>query len=78
MNPRERYLETLLFGTPDRPPFAPGGPRKSTLARWCREGLGENEHWCDGVERELGVRPQPSEDISLETGVNMRMMPIFE
>ena len=78
MNARERYLETLLFGTPDRIPFAPGGPRESTLARWRKEGLGEGEHWCDGVERELGVRPEPSEDISLETGVNMRMMPIFE
>ena len=25
MNHRERYLETLLFGKPDRIPFLPGG-----------------------------------------------------
>ena len=78
MNPRERHLETLLFGTPDRVPFAPGGPRESTLARWRREGLAENEHWCDAVQRKLGVRPSPAEEASLDTGVNMRMIPAFE
>ena len=32
MNPRQRFLEALLFGKPDKVPFTPGGPRESTLA----------------------------------------------
>ena len=39
MNQRERWLETLLFGKPDRVPLSPGGRRKSTRARWHSEGL---------------------------------------
>lgn len=39
MNPRERFLETMLFGDPDRIPLAPGGGRESTRARWHSEGL---------------------------------------
>ena len=41
LNARERYIETLTFGQPDKIPFIPGGPRKSTLARWRKEGLDE-------------------------------------
>ncbi len=33
MTARERYLETLLFGTPDKIPFEPGGAPKS-LGGW--------------------------------------------
>lgn len=39
MNARERYLQTLSFGSPDRIPFTPGGGRESTRARWHKEGL---------------------------------------
>ena len=39
MNARQRYLETLTFGHPDRTPFSPGGGRESTIRRWHREGL---------------------------------------
>ena len=39
MTERERFLETLLFGTPDRVPLTPGGGRKSTRERWYSEGL---------------------------------------
>jgi len=78
MDGRERYVEALLFGTPDKIPFAPGGPRESTLARWRTEGLGENEDWYDGVAREVGVRPASGEDASFDTGVHVRMMPTFE
>ena len=42
MTQRERVLETLLFGTPDRVPFNPGGGRESTRERWHREGLPED------------------------------------
>ena len=39
MNARERFLETHLFGTPDRIPLTPGRGRQSTKDRWHREGL---------------------------------------
>ncbi|MFH1616747.1 MAG: uroporphyrinogen decarboxylase family protein [Planctomycetota bacterium] len=39
MTPRERFLETIRFGKPDRIPLEPGGGRKSTRARWHKEGL---------------------------------------
>jgi uroporphyrinogen decarboxylase len=39
MNARQRHLETLTFGTPDRVPFSPGGGRESTFQRWHKEGL---------------------------------------
>jgi len=42
MNSRERHLETLLFGNPDRIPFQPGHGRKSTRERWLKEGLPED------------------------------------
>ncbi|MGV7222813.1 MAG: uroporphyrinogen decarboxylase family protein [Nitrospinales bacterium] len=42
MNERQRYLETLTFGNPDRIPFSPGGGRESTFNRWHKEGLPED------------------------------------
>ncbi len=39
MNERRMYLETILFGKPDKIPFAPGLGRISTLKRWHSEGL---------------------------------------
>lgn len=39
MTPRERYLETVLFGQPDKVPLSPGGPRESTLRAWRQQGL---------------------------------------
>ena len=77
MTSKERYLETLLFGRPDRIPFQPGGPREKTLKRWHGEGLPENREWFDvlcetiGVEREK-TRPWTS------PGVNFQMNPKFE
>lgn len=42
MTPRERMLETLLYGKPDKIPLTPGGGRESTRQRWHREGLPES------------------------------------
>jgi hypothetical protein len=39
MNSRQRFLETLQFGRPDKIPFEPGGGRESTRERWYTEGL---------------------------------------
>ncbi len=77
MNPRERYIETLTFGSPDRVPFSPGGPRESTLARWRTEGLPEGTPWFDALRREIGL---PEEPLArwVGPGVDFRMIPRFE
>ncbi len=77
MNDRERYLETLLFGKPDRIPFSPGGPRESTLAAWREQGLPEETPWNVYVRAQIGIEPPPS---APRPGIWMRhtMIPEFE
>lgn len=81
MNPRERFLETMLFGKPDKVPLTPGGGRESTRARWRREGLPEEVEKSGGIieyaYRQAGGR------FEFEPGgpgfrVHERMMPQFE
>ena len=78
MNPRERYIETLRFGTPDRIPFQPGKPREKTLKRWHSEGLSENIHWYDALCEALGIGGGDYHKPTLQAGVNFRMNPVFE
>ena len=56
---RERYLETLLFGRPDRIPLMPGGPRESTLRVWHQQGLPEGRHYFRALLEELQLPPMP-------------------
>jgi hypothetical protein len=77
MTPRERTLETLLFGKPDKVPFQPGGPRESTLKAWHAQGLPANANWFTSLCAEIGVQPdQPK--IWGHPGVDFRMIPEFE
>ena len=55
MTPRRRYIETLTFGSPDRVPFHPGGPRESTLAAWRTQGLPEDADWHAHLLETLGI-----------------------
>ena len=81
MNPRQRYLETLLFGRPDRVPLDPGHGRKSTRAAWHEQGLpaeiddmgriAEYAYRLNGGALEW---PRGGEDFP----VNTRMIPEFE
>ena len=57
MTDRQRYLETMLFGKPDRVPFSPGGPRESTLKRWRSEGLPDRVDWHACMREQIGVEP---------------------
>ncbi len=77
MTSRERYLETILFGNPDKVPFSPGGPRESTLAAWHAQGLGRNEDWRHALYREIGLEIDEPEN-QVQPGVSFRMMPTFE
>ena len=78
MTPRERTLETLLFGTPDRIPLRPGGARRSTLEHFRRTGL-------PGDVRDIGryAYRQAGGALQLPRNgpafpVNERMIPTFE
>lgn len=57
MTDRERYLETMLFGKPDRVPFSPGGPRESTLRKWREQGLPEGVDWHAYMREQIGIEP---------------------
>jgi len=49
MNSRERFLATMLFGTPDRIPYHFGGPRESTFNAWYKQGLPREINWSKFV-----------------------------
>ncbi|MGC9454747.1 MAG: uroporphyrinogen decarboxylase family protein [Phycisphaerae bacterium] len=76
MNSRERYVETLTFGRPDRVPFEPGRPRESTLRRWHGEGLPPDGHWFEHLCGHLGIEP-PRTRARIDPGVDFRMIPQF-
>lgn len=78
MNTRQRYIEAILFGNPDRVPLEPGWGRKSTRERWHREGLPEDV----GNPNEYAYR-QAGGTLDWPTGgdgfhVDERMRPQFE
>jgi len=77
MTPRERYLQALLFGKPDRVPLSPGAPRESTLAAWHQQGLPEGAHYYDALLEVLGIETDDAEPhVSLD--VDFKMIPWFE
>ncbi|HHW09188.1 MAG TPA: hypothetical protein GXX29_04370 [Firmicutes bacterium] len=73
---RERYLETLLFGRPDRIPLMPGAPRESTLAAWHGQGLPPDLPYTKALCRELGLEEMPGGVRS--PGISFIMIPTFE
>ncbi len=77
MTSRERYLETVLFGSPDKVPFIPRGPRESTLKRWHGEGLPEGGNWFEVLCEEIGLK-QESTKPQVSPGVDFSMNPKFE
>ncbi len=87
MTPRERFLETLLFGSPDKVPFSPGGPRESTLAVWHRQGLPEDRNYMDVlydlIDAKRADRGLPPGDYRpckpwTDPGVSFQMIPKFQ
>jgi hypothetical protein len=47
MTPRKRYIETLLFGNPDKVPMHLGLARESTLSEWRKQGLVGEKNYLD-------------------------------
>jgi hypothetical protein len=76
MTSRERFLETLLFGEPDKIPFEPGQPREKTLLRWQQEGLSPAQDWRLQLCQRIGVDPEAT-TLSEVKLVNFRMNPTF-
>jgi uroporphyrinogen decarboxylase len=80
MTERERFLETMLFGTPDRVPIEPGNGRRSTRAAWHAQGLPHEVEPSDipryAFERIGSPYPWPEHGESFP--VNERMIPEFE
>lgn len=74
---RERFLQTLHFGKPDKVPFSPGGPRESTLEVWHTQGLPEDVYWYDYLMALLGIERQPTLP-RVDPGVSFVMIPTFE
>ena len=77
MNQRQRYIETLTFGNPDKIPLEPGRGRESTLRRWHQEGLPPDTDPLAYICSELGISMEPVEYIA-DFFVNSRMNPTFE
>jgi Uroporphyrinogen decarboxylase (URO-D) len=65
MNSRERFLETMRFGNPDRVPYFEEGIRKDVLKAWQKQGLANAADMqklfpYDGREEiDLDVNPHP-------------------
>ncbi|MDD5705503.1 MAG: uroporphyrinogen decarboxylase family protein [Kiritimatiellae bacterium] len=77
MNPRERYLETMLFGHPDRIPFHPGGPRQDTFNAWHGQGLPRDVDWFAYLCEQIEVQPE-QEIHPTPPDVRFGMLPEFE
>jgi hypothetical protein len=80
MNPRRRFRETLLFGSPDRVPLDPGWPRLSTREVWHAQGLPREvgpESVLEYAYREAGGR-LPWSPPEAWYPMDERMIPRFE
>ena len=78
MNARERHIETLTFGSPDKVPFSPGGPRESTRRAWRTQGLPEGVYWFDYLCDTIGVEREKSQAEVVGLGVDTLMIPQFD
>ena len=78
MNERERFLETMLFGSPDKVPFSPGGPRESTLAAWHKQGLPEDADWWNHLHGIIGIEQETHAGPRFSPGVSFLMIPQFD
>jgi uroporphyrinogen decarboxylase len=78
MTPRQRYVEALTFGNPDKIPFQPGGPRESTRKAWRTQGLPADVDWRVYLYEVLGFEPDRPQRPAPDPGVSFLMIPQFE
>ncbi|MDA0748680.1 MAG: hypothetical protein O2954_19350, partial [bacterium] len=77
MTHRERHLESLCFGKPDKFVLAPGGPRESTLAAWYTQGLPRGVPYFTALQEALGLEAEPENHLP-DPGASFTMIPQFE
>lgn len=78
MNIRQRYIEALTFGNPDRIPLTPGSARRSTRETWQKQGLPADVDYMEYLFELIGVEfPKPQTQV-VDHGVDLRMIPQFE
>ena len=77
MTPRQRYIEALTCGRPDRVPLQPGWPRESTLAAWREQGLPPDRDFHAVLLETLGIQPEHTKP-QLSLDVRFDMIPHFE
>jgi len=78
MNSRERYLEAVLFGAPDKIPFEPGHPREKTLKRWHQEGLPAEADWFEFLCKQIGIPEYSRTELYGIDLINFKMHPMYE
>ncbi len=77
MTPRERYLETILFGNPDKIPLNPGNPRESTLKKWRQQGLDEGADYIYAALDVLGICREAALAFNA-VDISFKMIPEFD
>jgi len=78
MNPRQRYVETLTFGRPDKIPLTPGWGRRPTLENWHAQGLPRGVDYHEYLWEILGIDMDRPNCPALDPGIDFRMIPQFE
>jgi uroporphyrinogen decarboxylase len=78
MNERQRFVETLTFGNPDKIPMQTMGPRESTIAAWRSQGMPAGESWFRALCREIGVDYDFPKQPAISPDIDFRMIPQFE
>ncbi|MGD0111839.1 MAG: uroporphyrinogen decarboxylase family protein [Armatimonadota bacterium] len=77
MTSRQRFIETLTFGRPDRIPFMPGYPMDFTLEVWQQQGLPPDQDFRQALSEALGIEPEVHPP-QTGLGVSFSMLPAFE
>ena len=77
MNTRENFIETMLFGKPEKVPFMPGHGRISTVKRWEEEGLPKGKDQYEALCDILKVKREITKPVT-ELGVKFTIWPDFE
>jgi hypothetical protein len=78
MTDRERHRQTLTFGSPDKIPLQPGGPRESTLNAWRQQGLPPGVDWFRYLMETLNIEYQPAPGQRVNFDAAFKMVPMFE
>jgi len=78
MTHRQRFIETLNFGSPDKIPLRPGNPRESTLANWREQGMPVGVDWFKCVVETLGIDYDWPDSPVGKLDVDFNLRPVFE